>query len=171
MIETERLLLRRNTLEDFEAIRAMYVDPEVIRHIGMGQPSTAQDSWFRLLRLIGNWTAFGYGFFSVVERSSGTFAGLVGFAHFHRELGEDFDPFPEAGWSLASWAHGKGFATEAATAAHRWFEAQHGARRTVCIIDAANPASIRVADKLGYRSLGERPYRGESVLLFERPAG
>ncbi len=168
MIETQRLLLRRNTLEDFEAIRDMYVDPEVIRHIGVGKPSTAQDSWFRLLRLIGNWTAFGYGFFSVIERSSGRFAGLVGFARFHRELGEDFDPFPEAGWSLASWAHGKGFATEAATAAHDWFEAQHGRRRTVCIIDPGNDRSIRVAEKLGYRLIGPRQYRDETILVFAR---
>jgi RimJ/RimL family protein N-acetyltransferase len=168
MIETERLLLRQNTLGDFEAIREMYVDPQVIRHIGLSQPSTAQDSWFRLLRLIGNWTAFGYGFFSVIERSSGRFAGLVGFAHFHRELGEDFDPFPEAGWSLASWAHGKGFATEAATAAHRWFDAEQGARRMVCIIDVDNGASIKVAEKLGYRLIGPRQYRDEEILVFGR---
>lgn len=168
MIETQRLLLRRNTLEDFEAIRDMYVDPEVIRHIGVGKPATAQESWFRLLRLIGNWSAFGYGFFSVIERSSGRFAGLVGLARFHRELGEDFDPFPEAGWSLASWAHGKGFATEAATAAHDWFEAQRGRRRTVCIIDPGNDRSIRVAEKLGYRLMGPRQYRDETILVFAR---
>lgn len=168
MIETERLILRQNTLEDFEPIRDMYVDPEVIRHLGVSKPSTAQDSWFRLLRLIGNWTAFGYGFFSVVERSSGKFAGLVGFAHFHRELGEDFDRFPEAGWSLASWAHGRGIATEAATAAHGWFEEQHGRRRTVCIIDHDNDRSINVAKRLGYSLIGPRAYRDESILVFAR---
>ena len=168
MIETERLLLRPNALVDFEAIKDMYTDPEVIRHIGLGKVSTAQDSWFRLLRLIGNWTAFGYGFFSVIEKSSGKFAGLVGFAHFHRELGDDFDPFPEAGWTLASWAHGKGFATEAATAAHSWFDEQHGRRRTVCIIDHDNDRSIKVAEKLEYSLIGPRQYRDESILVFKR---
>ena len=53
MIDSERLILRKNTLADFEALQEMYTDPEVIRHIGTGQPSTAQETWFRLLRLIG----------------------------------------------------------------------------------------------------------------------
>jgi RimJ/RimL family protein N-acetyltransferase len=168
MIETERLLLRRNAVEDFQAISEIYTDPEVIKHIGVGQPASAQDSWFRLLRHVGHWTLFGYGFFTVVEKASGRFAGLVGFADFHRELGVDFDPFPEGGWTLATWAHGKGYATEAAIAAHSWFEETHGPRRTVCIIDHDNEPSIKVAKKLGYSLVGPRAYRDESILVFER---
>ncbi|MGE0281668.1 MAG: GNAT family N-acetyltransferase [Rhizobiaceae bacterium] len=168
MIETERLLLRPSAIEDFQPIKEIYTDPEVIKHIGVGQPASAQDSWFRLLRLIGHWTVFGYGFFTVVEKVSGRFAGLAGFAHFHRELGDDFDPFAESGWTFATWAHGKGYATEAATAAHQWFEANHGRQRTVCIIDHDNDPSIRVAKKLGYDLVGPRPYRDESILVFAR---
>ena len=168
MIETERLILRQNIPTDFDAFRAMYDDPEVVKHIGNGQPGTTQDSWFRFLRFIGHWSVLDYGFFAVIDKASGLFLGQTGLAEFRRGLGEDFDPYPEAGWMFVKAAHGQGYATEAARAAHEWFDARHGRQRTVCIIDAANAASIGVAEKLGYSLIGERPYRDEMVLVFER---
>ena len=69
---------------------------------------------------------------------------------------------------FARHGHGKGYATEAAHAAHRWFDANRGARRTVCIIDPGNAASIGVARKLGYSQYGEIEYKGDRVLKFER---
>ena len=117
MIETERLILRKHALDDFEPAFAMYSDPKVVRHIGDGKPGTRQDVWFRLLRFAGHWQLLGYGLFAVVEKASGCFIGEVGLADFHRGLGDDFDPFPEAAWIMASSAHGQGFATEAMDAA------------------------------------------------------
>jgi RimJ/RimL family protein N-acetyltransferase len=168
MIETERLVLRQNQLEDFEQAYAIYSDPEVVRHIGNGKPGTQQDVWFRLLRFVGHWQLLGYGMFAIVDKESGRMVGETGFADFKRGLGDDFDRFPEAAWILASDMHGKGYALEAATAAHRWFEDNHGTQRTVCIIDPPNTASIRLAGKLGYRLIDERPFREATVLAFER---
>jgi len=171
MIETERLILRQNGLEDFEQAYAIYSDPDVVRHIGNGQPGTRQDVWFRLLRFVGHWQLLGYGMFAIIEKASGRMIGETGMADFKRGLGDDFDPFPEAAWILASDMHGKGYAEEAATAAHRWFEDNRGKQRTVCIIDPPNTASIRLAEKLGYRSMGERPFRDSTVMMFERQRG
>lgn len=168
MIETQRLLLRQPVLTDLKAISAIYADPDVVRHIGDGKPGTQQDSWFRLLRFAGHWQLRGFGYFAVMEKETGVFVGNVGLASFMRGLGDDFDPYPEAGWVLAASAHGKGYATEAAQAAHDWFDREHGPQRTVCIIDPPNAGSIRVAEKLGYRLMGERPFRDSSVLAFER---
>jgi RimJ/RimL family protein N-acetyltransferase len=110
MIETERLILRQNRLEDFEQAYAIYSDPDVVRHIGNGQPGTRQDVWFRLLRFVGHWQLLGYGLFAIIEKASGRMIGETGFADFKRGLGDDFDPFPEAAWILASDMHGKGYA-------------------------------------------------------------
>ncbi len=168
MIETERLILRHNRLEDFEQAYSIYSDPDVVRHIGNGQPGTRQDVWFRLLRFVGHWQLLGYGMFAIIEKSSGRMIGETGMADFKRGLGDDFDPYPEAAWILASDVHGNGYAMEAATAAHRWFEENRGRQRTVCIIDPPNTASIRLAEKLGYQSMGERPFRDSTVMMFER---
>ena len=94
-IETERLLLRPHAIEDFDALRAMIRDPEVMRHITPGLPSD-EDIWNRLPCYIGHWTAFGFGIFAVIERETGRCIGDAGFADFRRGLGDTFSSSPEA---------------------------------------------------------------------------
>ncbi len=47
-------------------------------------------------------------------------------------------------------ARGKGFGTEAVSAAIRWGDAHFASSRTVCLIDTDNFRSIRLGDKCGY---------------------
>lgn len=168
MIETDRLILRPHAPEDFDSMFEINNDAEVMQFITHGAPATRQDVWTKLLRNIGHWSAFGYGLFAVLEKSSGRYVGDTGLADFHRDLGEDFDPFPEASWVYARHAHGKGYAAEAAHAAHGWFLAKHGNMRTVCIISPGNAGSIGVARKLGYAPFAEMQYKGDAVIKFER---
>lgn len=170
MIKTQRLILRPHAPEDFEAMFAMSTDPVVMRFIRHGAQATRQDIWTKLLRNIGHWSAFGYGLFAVVEKSTGAYVGDTGLAIFHRGLGDDFDPYPEAAWVYALAAQGKGYATEAAIAAHDWLDARIGKGRRVCIIDAANIGSLAVARKLGYAPYGEVEYKGDPVVKLERSA-
>ncbi|MEO8551412.1 MAG: GNAT family N-acetyltransferase [Kofleriaceae bacterium] len=166
MIETERLQLRRPTLADFEASAAMWADPEVTRFIG-NKPQTREQSWARLLRYAGHWELLGYGFLFAYERTSQRFVGEVGIGNFERDIEPSLGPH-EAGWVLAAWAHGQGFATEALRAILAWFDARFPATPTRCIIDVANAASQKVAAKLGYRELDRRTYHDEPVIVFER---
>ena len=100
MIETPNLLLRPHQLADFEPWFAMYSDDTLFRFIGAPHLSR-EDAWNRLLRYAGHWSLLGYGLFAVLDRASGAFLGEVGLADFHRGLGEQFDPFPEAAWIMA----------------------------------------------------------------------
>lgn len=170
MIETDRLLLRPPTLEDADAVYRMRSDPELMRFIG-GKALSREEAWQRLLRSAGHWSLLGYGFFMVVERAGGHVIGEAGLMESRRGLGELFDPFPEAGWVFAGEATGRGYATEAARAAHDWFSSRSPARRTVCIIDPANAASLHVAAKLGYQSFGTVSYRKSTITMLERLAG
>lgn len=170
MIETERLLLRRPERADHDAIHAMRSDAGVVRFIG-GKPLTREEAWHRLTRSAGNWALLGYGMFVVVEKASGLFMGEIGLMQAHRDLGPDFDPYPEAGWVLARAAQGKGYATEAGHAAHAWFDRQFGAQRSVCIIDPDNGASLGVAAKLGYSPFGSTVYHEKTLTKLERLAG
>ena len=169
MIETQRLILRPHVLEDFDAMFAMSSDPEVMRFIRHGAQATRQDVWSKLLRNIGHWTAFGYGLFAVVEKSSGAHVGDTGLAIFHRGLGDDFDPYPETAWVYALAAQGRGYATEAAMAAHDWLDGKLGRGRSVCIIAPDNAGSLAVARKLGYAPYAEAEYKGDPVVKLERP--
>lgn len=170
MIETRNLSLRRPEIGDLDAIHAMRSDLAVVRFLG-GRALSREEAWHRLTRIVGHWTLRGYGMFAVVEKSSGDLVGEVGLFDGCRGLSADFDNAPEAGWILASAAHGKGYAAEAAAAAHRWFAATHGDRRSVCIIAPENLASFRVAQKLGYKSFGQVDYQNGPVVMLERIPG
>ena len=167
VIETARLVLRRHTAADFPAYREMCSDPEMSRYSGR-EPSGSEEAWMRLLRHVGHWSLTGYGFLAVEDKETGRFVGEAGLGDFKRRLGPDFDDDPEAGWAIAPWAQGRGYATEATAAALIWIETGFGVRRTVCIIHVDNAASIRVAEKLGYRPLGDCTYRDYPALTFER---
>jgi RimJ/RimL family protein N-acetyltransferase len=169
-LETTRLRLRPYRREHFPALVATWGDPLVMRHV-LGRASTEEETWARLLRYAGLWPLLGYGYWAVEERSTGRFVGDVGFADFRREMPPSFGDAPEAGWVLAAWAHGKGFATEAVRAAHVWSDAHLGrAGHTVCMIAPENTASIAVATKCGYMEDGRGTYRGTEAVLFRRTA-
>ncbi len=167
-IETPRLLLRGHRTEDLADCAAMWGDKEVAKHIG-GQPFTTEGAWAKLLRYVGHWTLLGFGYWAIEERGTGRFVGELGFADFKRDVTPNLGPVPELGWILARWAWGRGLATEAVGAALVWGEAHFRGARTVCLIDPANVASIRVAEKCGFRPSGEpHTYKGTPVLLFRR---
>lgn len=123
----------------------------------------------RLLRNGGSWSLYGYGTFMVRRRGGGgEIIGNCGIFHSWRGLGEDFDDNPEGGWILGEDAMGHGIAREAMEAALAWFDRAHGLRRTVCMIDPNNAASIRLAEKLGYTAMRDVEFNAEPVRLFER---
>ena len=167
VLHTERLLMRGHRVDDFDQCVAMWGDPRVTQYIG-GKPSTREECWSRLLRNFGHWSAMGFGYWVVEESTSGRFVGEVGLADLKRDVEPSFDGLPEAGWVLASWSHGRGFATEAVRAALDWCAGSLGAQQTVCLIDAANKPSIRVAEKCGYRHWTDSHYKNQPVVLFRR---
>ncbi len=166
-VQTERLLLRGHRLDDLDACAAMWGDAEVARYIG-GKAFGRDEVWMRLLRYVGHWALLGYGFWAIEEKASGRFAGEVGLGDFMRDLDPPLGATPESGWVLAPWAHRRGFATEAVRAALAWGAANLHAQRTVCLISPENVASIRVAEKCGYREFRRSTYKGQPTILFER---
>lgn len=166
VIETDRLRLRRHRLEDADNIRALWADPAVVRFIGA--PSSGQESWSRLLRYVGHWTLFGFGYFAVEERGSDRFVGDVGVARFRRDGFDEPEDSLEAGWVLASDCHGRGYGREAASALHGWVDRTLTFGRTHCLIDPGNVASIGLALSLGYERRDDVVYRGEAAALLVR---
>ena len=69
---------------------------------------------------------------------------------------------------LASWAHGQGFAREAAEAMLAWADGALRARRMVCLIDPANAPSLALAARLGFAPFAETRYKGRDSVLLER---
>ncbi|MCR6645939.1 MAG: GNAT family N-acetyltransferase [Terricaulis sp.] len=168
VLETERLILRGHRLSDFDALFAMWADPEVVRFIS-GKPSTREESWGRMLRYPGMWALLGYGFWAIEEKQGGALIGEAGFADFQREISPALDA-PEMGWALSPAAQGKGYGLEALKAMIGWGEGHFGRRDFACIIAPENAASIRLAQRLGFVEIARGAYKTQPTVFFRRPA-
>jgi len=117
---------------------------------------------------VGLWEFLGFGYWAIEERATGRFIGELGFADFKREIAASMQATPELGWALIAEAHGKGFATEAVRAVTAWGDVNLRSERTVCLIDARNAASIRVAEKSGFLRFDAAVTGTTELLFFER---
>lgn len=164
VLETDRLILRGHTKADLDDCATMWGDADVTRYIG-GRPFARDEVWARLLRYVGHWHEMDYGFWAITEKDTGRFVGELGFADFMRPMTPPLGDAPEMGWVLAPAGQGKGYATEAVSAALAWADARFASGRTVCIINPENAASLRVAQKVGYQEFARTDYHGETILL------
>lgn len=157
LLETERLTLRRFTAADVDALVELNSDPEVMRFINGGTPTPRDAVQSEILpRFLGYYERFaGYGYWAVMERGSGGFAGW-----FHLRPGDgDSVHEPELGYRLRRSAWGKGYATEGARALIRRAFTDLGARRIYAQTMAVNAASRRVMEKCGLRHV--RTFHGD----------
>ena len=166
IIQTERLVLRAHNREDFPACAALWADAEVTRFIG-GRPLCGEEVWARLLRYAGHWAWIGFGYWAIEEKASGAFVGELGFADWKRDIEPSLRGIPELGWVLAAKYHGKGLASEAVRAALAWSDEKFPGP-TACIIDPANAASMRVAEKCGYKETLRTTYHDRETIIYYR---
>jgi len=170
VIETARLVLRPHRLDDFDALAAMWREPDIVRYIS-GKPSTREQSFARLLRYAGHWRLLGFGYWAIEDRQSGAFAGEVGFADLRRDIEPSLEGMPELGWMVAPRWQGRGYATEAVRGCLTWGAQRFPAgTRLACIVTPDNAASIRVAEKCGFVPAGRTTYLGDEVMRYERDA-
>jgi len=166
-LETERLRLRPHVVEDFANLHALTAAPEMRRHLtGF---ASVEDSWKRLLGVLGGWATFGYSTFAVIERDGRRYVGNCGLFRMVRDIDPPFpEGAPEAGWIIAADCHGRGYAGEAMAAALDWFDAAFDHPLTVAMIVPGNVPSERIAASLGYRPVGEALHMGDTVMRYER---
>ena len=167
VLDTARLVMRAHVRGDLAESAALWADREVVRFIG-GVPFTEEEVWIRLLRHVGHWALLGYGVWVVRERATERFVGEVGLMELRRAIAPPL-PAPEMGWVLAPWAQGRGYATEAVTAALAWSDAMLGPR-TCCIIEEGHAVSVRVAEKCGFRETRRARYKDHTAIVLERNA-
>jgi aminoglycoside 6'-N-acetyltransferase len=159
---TERLLLRRSSLEDAETISAYRSDPEVHRHQGWertdpeGIRAEIEEMAGRAPGEPGGWVQL-----SVQERESGHLVGDVGLAPADREPG-----VIKVGYTMAPAYQGSGYATEAVGALVAYAFDVLGADVVRAYASADNVPSIRVAEKVGMRLVERFEHRYKDEVWF-----
>jgi RimJ/RimL family protein N-acetyltransferase len=143
----------------------MCADPEVMRYLGGTQDRVG--AWRQMALFAGHWALRGHGLWVVERPGEGRLLGRVGL---WRPEGW---PGLEVGWALVRDAWAQGYATEAAGAAIAWAWERLDAEELIALVDPANTASVRVAERLGMAPRGEWELLGHvcAVYRLPRPAG
>ena len=102
--------------------------------------------------------------------ATGDYLGEIGLADFKRDIDPPLPAVPECGWVLSPRAQGRGVASEALAAVIAWAEGHFGPTPMVCIIAPGNAASLRVAEKAGFREVRRALYHDNETVVLERPA-
>jgi RimJ/RimL family protein N-acetyltransferase len=167
-LETPRLLLREHRPDDFAVYAAMWADPNLTRHIGDGGVKSRADAWTSFLRQVGHWHMTGFGNWVVEEKASGRQIGTIGFNERRRDDAPEFEGIQELGWMFDEWASGKGYATEALGAVLAWGRNHFGSTRVIAIAAPDNLASLRVAEKNGFREFRRGLSSGRQRIFLDR---
>lgn len=146
-LETERLVLRRFTEADVDNLLELDSDPEVMRFINGGKPTSRRAIRHDLLPAFLRYHERfeGFGFWAAIEKPPGEF---LGWFHFRPAEGDGPDEV-ELGYRLLRSAWGKGYATEGSRALIRKGFTELGVRRVRAETMAVNLASRRVMEKAG----------------------
>ncbi|MBT2468610.1 GNAT family N-acetyltransferase [Streptomyces sp. ISL-66] len=145
-LETDRLVLRAFTVADTDHLLALDNDPEVMRFINGGRPTSRQvietRTLPRLLHVYPYWETHGY--WAAQEKTTGTFLGWFEF----RPL-EEHSTDVELGYRLNRAAWGRGYATEGSRALIRKGFTELEVERVTANTMAVNTRSRRVMEKSG----------------------
>lgn len=160
-VTTERLSLRMLRESDFEEYAAIHMDEDVTRYTARMRFERL-DAWRHLAMILGHWELRGFGMWGVFERETEQLVGRVGF--YQPETWPDF----ELGWTIGKAFWGRGYAPEAAGVCLDYAFDVMEKKRVISLIDPANAASIRVAEKIGETLTDERfETGGHELLVYE----
>jgi RimJ/RimL family protein N-acetyltransferase len=159
--ETQRLLVRPRQIADLNVCLAMDRDPAVLRYLDVPWRTPQEHRQFLINRITRAYPD-GLGYWSVVLK-------LVPAAFIGWVLLIPYDaagPEIEIGWRFLRSAWGNGFASEASLPVLRHGFETAGLDRVVADIHPDNAASLRVAEKLGLRFIGERKTKGRMLRSY-----
>jgi RimJ/RimL family protein N-acetyltransferase len=149
VLETERLILRRVTVEDSEFILELLNDPSWLRFIGDKGVRTLEDARGYILKsLVAMYERLGFGLYLTELKDGGVPAGICGLIK--RDSLEDVD----IGFAFLPEFCGKGYAYESASAVMAYGKRTFGLNRLVAITTPDNYPSAKLLEKLGFNFEG-----------------
>ena len=114
VIETENLLLREFTHEDFPALFEIFSDPETMRHYPKSFDENRTKDWIEWN--LQNYKVYGFGLWAVVLKETVEFIGDCGLTI--QDI--DGESLPEIGYHIHKNHWRKGFGSEAVSAVRDW---------------------------------------------------
>jgi RimJ/RimL family protein N-acetyltransferase len=168
VFETDRLVLRRLTVEDAPFILRLLNEPSFLEHIGdRGVRNLADAKQYILSGPAASYDRHGFGLFLVEVKEGGSPIGICGLLK--RDALDDVD----LGFAFVPESWSKGYAFESTTATLAYARDVQHLTRVVAITSQENVASINLLVKLGFyfERMVLMPGDRHEVKLFARRLG
>ena len=159
-VQTGRLLLQPVWGGDLADLCALKADPRAFA-VMLGGVRSPVETAEELAADVQFWGSHGFGMWTVRERASGNFVGLVGILE--RPDGRGM----ALRFALRAEVQGHGYASEAAAGALRFGHERAGLRRIVAVARENNFASRMVLGAIGMRVCEEFDRDGLRMLVYE----
>jgi RimJ/RimL family protein N-acetyltransferase len=163
VIETDRLILRKLSVDDAEFILELVNDPSWLKFIGNKDVKTIEDARRSISnKYVEMYNRLGFGLYLAELKGEGVPIGICGLIK--RDALEDVD----LGFAFLPGFRGQGYAYEAAVATMEYGKNVLGLNRIAAITVQGNEASIKLLEKLGFQfeKMVEMSKDSESVMLF-----
>ena len=151
MIETDRLLLREYTMDDFDALYEIMSDAETMQHYPAPFDEARTRRWIEWN--IDNYSKYGFGLWAVVLKETGEFIGDCGITI----QNIDGEMLPEIGYHIHKKYWRRGFAKEAAQAVRDWVFRNTDYDTIYSYMKYTNVASYSTALANGMKKVKEYP--------------
>ncbi|HPG11542.1 MAG TPA: GNAT family N-acetyltransferase [Chitinophagaceae bacterium] len=161
ILETERLLMRKFTIDDAQLIYDLNLDPEVIRYTLDPIKDIEHARQVLESTILPQYALYNHGRWAVLVKPDLQFIGWCGLKA--RPERDEID----LGYRFIKDAWGKGYATEAAFACLKYGFEQLGLKRIVGRAMPQNVASLRVLEKCGMQYIGEDIVDGHPAKTYE----
>lgn len=168
VLETERLILRRLTLEDAAFILQLVNEPSWLRFIGDRRVRSLEDARSYIQKgPVESYERLGFGLYAVERKGEPGPIGICGLVK--RESLEDVD----IGFAFLPSFWGQGYAYESASAVMAYGRRTFDLKRLVAVTSPDNYASIRVLEKLGlqFEKIVRLSPEDSEILLYARDLG
>lgn len=149
-IETERLILRNYTIEDFDALYEIVSDKETMQHYPKPFDKERTRGWINWN--LQNYKEYGFGLWAVCLKS-GEFIGDCGISI----QNIDGEQLPEIGYHINKKYWRNGFAHEAASAVRDWAFENTCYNKLYSYMKYTNAASYSTAISISMKKVKEYP--------------
>ena len=145
ILETERLILREYTHDDFDGLYAILSDAETMKHYPTPYDENGTVRWLNWS--LENYSKYGFGLWAVELKSSGEFIGDCGITM----QNIDGQTLPEIGYHIHKNYWRKGYAKEAASAVRDWLFRSTDFGEVYSYMTGSNIASYSTAASIGMK--------------------
>lgn len=161
IIETQRLILRKLTLEDVSSLSLVLSDKKSMVHYPHALSTEEVKGWVE--RNIERYKNDGFGLWAVIRKEDNQFIGDCGITL----QNIDNEILPEIGYHIINEYCNSGYATEAADACRNYAVKELGFKKIYSYSRFENIASQKVASKIGMHMTKTYMNDGIIIVVYE----